>query len=198
METVAYTLLHGDELLRRAAAEALANHPEEGYPTLEEGSTLEDPAVRRAVVFGLTRVKQPWSIKILDKMRTEDPQWVVQDAATQVLESINNPHPRIPRQLPPLTQTAWLISFAGERGMGVAPGKPAYDLLYQALREGDEDQRLAALYYLSHRGNEGAIMPLYHTYFSSTGDIRETAFEALWNLAASGVDLPPPVQYGLK
>lgn len=198
METVAYTLLHGDELLRRAAAEALANHPEEGYPTLEEGSTLEDPAVRRAVVFGLARVKQPWSIEILDKMHTEDPQWVVQDAATQVLESINNPHPRIPRQLPPLTQTAWLISFAGERGMGVAPGKPAYDLLAQALREGDEDQRLAALYYLSHRGNEGAIMPLYHAYFSSTGDIREAAFEALRNLAASGVELPPPVQYGLK
>ncbi len=32
METVAYTLLHGDERLRKAAAQALTNNPEEGYP----------------------------------------------------------------------------------------------------------------------------------------------------------------------
>ena len=198
METVAYALLHGDESLRRAAAEALANHPEEGYPTLEEGGNLDEPAVRRAVAFGLGRIQQPWAISMLEKMRSEDTQWVVQDAATQVLEKINSSHPRTPQPLPKLPQTPWLISFAAERGMGVAPGKPAYDLLYQALQDGDEDQQLAALYYLSHKGNESTLMPLYHTYFSSSGDVREAAFEALWNLSAAGVELPPPIQYGLK
>ena len=198
METVAYALLHGDESLRRAAAEALANHPEEGYPTLEEGGNLDEPAVRRAVAFGLGRIQQPWAISMLEKMRSEDTQWVVQDAATQVLEKIDSTHPRTPKPLPSLPQTPWLISFAGERGMGVAPGKPAYDLLYQALQEGDEDQQLAALYYLRHKGNESTVLPLYHTYFSSSGDVREAAFEALLNLSAAGVDLPPPIQFGLK
>jgi hypothetical protein len=198
METVAFALLHGDESLRRSAAEALANHPEEGYPTLEEGANLDDPAVRRATVFGLARTRQPWAISILEKMRSEDTQWVVQDAATQVLEMITNQHPRVPQPLPKLPQTAWLIAFAAERGMGVAPGKPAYDLLYQALQEGDEDQRLAALYYLSFKCNESAVLPLYHTYFSSSGDVREAAFEGLCYLSASGIDLPPPIQYGLR
>jgi HEAT repeat protein len=198
METVAFALLQGDESLRRAAAESLANHPEEGHPTLEEGGNLDDPAVRRAVAFGLGRIQQPWATSMLEKMRSEDTQWVVQDAATQVLEKIDNLHPRTPQPLPKLPQTPWLIAFAAERGMGVAPGKAAYDLLYQALQEGDEDQRLAAMYYLSRKGNESTVLPLYHTYFPSTGDVREAAFETLWNLSAAGVELPPPIQYGLK
>lgn len=203
LETVAYTLLHSDESLRRSAAEALTNNPEEGFPTLEDGSALEDPAVRRAVVFGLGRlgkspVKQPWATDILEKMRTEDSQWVVQDAATQMLQDIKSANPRLPRPLPPLTHTAWLIAFAGERGMGVAPGKPAYEMLYRALAEGNEDQRIAALYYLSQRADEGAALPLYHTYFSTGGETRELAYQALWNLAASGVSLPSATQYGLR
>ena len=197
METVAYTLLHANETLRRAAAQALTNNPEEGYPTLQEGSTLEDPGVRRAVTYGLGRVRQPWATEILEKMVAEDSQWVVQDAANQMLNTIQNPHPRQPRPLPPLNQTAWLIAFAAERGMGVAPGKPAVELLYKALREGNEDQKLAALYYLGQSGEESVVLPVYQVYFSSDGELREAAFSTLWNLAACGVKLPPPAQYGL-
>ncbi len=72
METVAYSLLHGDESLRRAAAQALTNNPEEGYPTLQEGSALEDPGVRRAVTYGLGRLRLPWATEILEKMVAED------------------------------------------------------------------------------------------------------------------------------
>jgi HEAT repeat protein len=176
----------------------LANHPEEGHPTLQEASALEDTAVRRAAAFGLGRVRQPWAIAILEKLHLEDEQWIVQDAAAQMLDAIRKPHPRTPCPLPALTQTAWLIAFAGERGMGVAPGKPAYDLLYLALRQGNEDQRLAATYYLSQNVDPSAVLPLYQTYFPSTGELRETAFCALWSLAAAGINLPPPVQYGLS
>jgi len=197
METVAYTLLHGDETLRRAAAQALSNNPEEGYPTLQEGSTLEDPGVRRAVTYGLGRLRQPWANEILEKMVAEDSQWMVQDAANQMLHTIQNPHPRLPRPMPALTQTAWLIAFAAERGMGIAPGKPAVDMLLKAIREGDEDQKLATLYYLGQSGVESAILPVYQVYFASQGELREAAFNALWNLAACGIELPPPAKFGL-
>jgi HEAT repeat protein len=197
METVAYSLLHGDETLRRAAAQALTNDTEEGYPTLQEGSALEDPGVRRAVTYGLGRLRLPWATEILEKMVAEDSQWVVQDAANQMLHTIQNPHPRLPRSLPPLTQTAWLIAFAAERGMGIAPGKPAVEMLFKALREGDEDQKLAVLYYLGQSGEESAVLPIYQVYFVSQGELREAAFSALWNLAACGIQLPPPAQYGL-
>ncbi len=198
LEAVAYALLHGNENLRRAAAEGLANNLEEGHPTLEEGSTLEDPLVRRAVVYGLMRIQQPWAIETLEKLRTQDSQWVVQDAATQVLAALQRPNPHIPRQLPPLTQTPWLIAFAAERGMGVAPGKPAYDLLYRAIKEGSNEQRLAAIHYLSLRGDESSVLPLYQIYYSETGELREASYSALWHLAATGIELPQPAQYGLK
>ncbi len=198
LEAVAEMLLSGDESQRRAAAEGLANHPEEGYPTLEEASQVEDPAVRRAAVFGLARTRQGWAVKLLEKMRAEDKEWLVQDAANQVLQALTVSNPRTPRPLPPLPQTAWLVAFAAERGMAVAPGKPAYDLLYRSLKEGSDDQRLAALYYLTQREDEGAVLPLYQTYFSQRGELRDRAWDTLWSLSATGIPLPPPVQFGLK
>ncbi|MFC1879539.1 HEAT repeat domain-containing protein [Chloroflexota bacterium] len=198
LDAVGYALLHGNESLQQAAAEALANHPEEGHPTLEEGSTLEDPAVRRAVVFGLARIGQPWAISILEKLRTEDDQWVVQDAASQLIEAFKGPNPRLPNRLPALTLTPWLIQFAGEQGIGVAPGKPAYDLLFQALRDGNDEQRLSALHYLKYHGDDSAVMPVYQVFYSARGEVREAAYDVMWHLAAYGIPLPPPIQFGLK
>ena len=51
--SVARALLQGDEELRRAAAEAMANDPIEGHAMLKEGATLPDILLRRAVVHGL-------------------------------------------------------------------------------------------------------------------------------------------------
>ncbi len=198
LEAVAGLLLSGDDSQRRAAAEGLANHPEEGHPTLEEGSAVEDVAVRRATIFGLGRTRQSWAIQILEKMRAEDSQWMIRDAANQVLEAITSANPRTPRPLPPLTHIPWLVTFAADRGTAVSPGKPAYELLFRALKEGTDDQKLAAIYYLKCKEDEGALLPLYQTYFSARGEVRERAWEALWSLSAAGVPLPPPFQFGLK
>lgn len=197
LEAVASALLSGDELLRRAAAEALANNPEEGFPTLEEGSSMPDLMVRRAVVFGLARVRQPWAVGTLEKMQS-DGQWAVQSAVNQELESLRRPNARVPRKLAPLTNTPWLIAFAGEQGMGVAPGKPAMDLLYQALHSGSEEQRLATLYYLTRAGDESSVLPLYQVFYTSQDEIRETTLNALWHLGANGITLPMPMQFGYK
>ena len=202
LEAVASLLLHGDEEQRKAAAEALANHPEEGYPVLEEASTLPDLMVRRAAVAGLARIRQPlaarqWASELLQKMQLEDSQWVVQNAAEGALQELVQTHSRIPRPLPPLTQTPWLIAYAGELGMGVAPGKPAWDLLFKALREGNLEQRLAAMEVLKRHGKENAIYPLYELYFSGEGDLREAAYQTLWRLSTSGVTMPPAQSLGI-
>ena len=198
LEAVATSLLHADEELRITAAEALANHPEEGYPILEDGSKLDDVLVRRAVVAGLQRVAQPWAEEILARMRVEDSQWVVQNAATQALEELAQPDSRLPKPLPELSETPWLIAFAGEHGMGIAPGKPATDLVYMALKQGNEEQQLAALYYIGRCGDEGSILPLYESYFTSTGEVQDAAYQALWLLDAGGLDLPAPMQFGFN
>jgi HEAT repeat protein len=198
LEAVASALLHADEELRIIAAEALANHPEEGYPILEEGSKLDDILVRRAVVAGLQRVGQPWAQEILAKMRLEDSQWVVQNAATQALEELAQPDSRLPKPVPELSETPWLIAFAGERGIGIAPGKPATDLIYLALKEGNEEQQLAALQYLGRCGDQGALLPLYEVYFTGSGEVKDAAYQALWLLDAGGLELPAPMQFGFN
>ena len=87
METVARALLHGEEDLRRAAAEALANDPNEGHAMLKEGITLADILLRRAVVYGLARVDDEWAIESLQHIQVEDDQWVVRNSATEVIDS---------------------------------------------------------------------------------------------------------------
>lgn len=196
LEAIADALLHGSEMLRRSAAEALANHPEEGYPALEEGSAMEDLMVRRSVVFGLQRVNQPWAIQILDKLQLEDKEWIVRNAANQVMEELKRPNPYIPRPVVPLTEAAWLIAFASKQGLTVAPGKPATDLVLQALKNGDEEQRLEALDYMRLHANAEIVHNIYGYYFGDYGEMREVTFNTLWVIAAAGIKLPSPTQYG--
>ena len=126
LEAVAASMLHGDEELRKAAAEALANHPEEGYPVLEEASTMSDLMVRRAAVAGLGRLRQPlaanhWAIAILQKLQSEDNQWVVQNAAEQALEELVQTNARVPRPMPPLTQNSLADRIRWRAGHGGSP-----------------------------------------------------------------------------
>jgi HEAT repeat protein len=195
LEVVAEALLHGDEEQRRYAAEALANNAEEGHPTLEEATQVDDLLVRRAAVFGLSRIQQDWAVQILEKLQVEDSQWVVKAAAAQKLEEMNKLDPRIPHQLPPLTELPWLVAFAGERGMGVAPGKPAVDLVLLALKEGSEEQKLAAIHVLSRLGDNSSLVPLFQTFFASEGEIQNSALHGLWQIAGAGMEIPSPPQY---
>jgi len=194
LEIIIDALHHGTEEMRRSAAEALANHPIEGHPVLEEGSSNGDLMVRRAIIYGLMRIRQPWAIKILERMQLEDGEWIVRNAAIQAIEEIYNPDIYIPKPLPDLTETAWLVDYAARQGVGVAPGKPAYNLLLQALSNGTEIERLQALDYLKLFGEEGSIPLIYKEFLEGTGETRDAAYNTLWSLANSGVAMPSPIQ----
>jgi HEAT repeat protein len=197
IEAVARTLLTGDESSRRAAAEALANHPSEGYAILKDGSVLSDILVRRAVVFGLARVKEKWARETLEKMRIEDGQWVVRNAAAQTVEALELANPRVYKQLPPPAQAPWVIAFAARQGIGIAGDSPAIDMLLMAVKVGDEDERLAALEYLARLPQPDVISALFETVYKAPSAMRETAVNILSEFSAAGVTLPAPSAYGL-
>jgi HEAT repeat protein len=197
LEGVARALLEGDEELRRAAAEALANDPVDGHATLKEGATLEDIMLRRAVVHGLSRVGQPWALEMLQHMQVEDDQWAVRNLATQYLEQMQTLDPRIPRPLTTPSESPWLIEFAGKQKMGVPRGGPATDVLLNAFRHGETEERLAALPYLKRVANEGIIGALYNAMYGEDPEVREAAFYAIQEIGANGVKLPHPNQFGL-
>jgi HEAT repeat protein len=197
LESVARALLQGDEELRRAAAEALANDPVEGHAMLKEGATLADILVRRAVVHGLARVGQPWAIETLQRMQVEDDQWAVRNLANQYLEQMQHIDSRVPRPLPPPSDSPWLIAYAGKQKMGIPRGGPATDVLLNAFKHGDTEERLAALPYLKRVANEGIIGALYQAMYGEDPEVREAAFQAVDELAADGVKLPHPNQFGV-
>jgi HEAT repeat protein len=197
LEGVARALVQGDDELRRAAAEALANDGAEGHAMLKEGAGLEDIMLRRAVVHGLARIGQPWAIEMLQRMQTEDDQWAVRNLANQYLEQLQHVNPRVPRRLRPPSEAPWLIEFAGKQRMGVPRGGPATDLLLSAFRQGDSEERLAALPYLKRVANEGIVGALYNAIYGEDPEVREAAFHAVEEIGANGFSLPHPNQFGL-
>jgi len=197
LDAIASILLQGSDASRRAAAEVLAMNPEEGYPTLQEGSVLDDLLVRHAIVFGLARINEPWARQLLEKMAIEDGQWVVRNAAAQAIDDLKRMNPHIPTAMPPLHEIPWLIKYAAKSGVGVSPGKPAVEVLTKALKDGDEYEKMAALDFVRLYGTEDYIVQIYHILYGSQGELREIAFNALWHLAATGITLTSPAQYGL-
>lgn len=196
LESVAHTLLNGDEDIRRAAGEALANDPNEGHAMLKDGITISDILLRRAVVYGMGRVNEPWALEALQKIQIDDDQWVVRNSATEVLEAKANVGLRAPRKLKAPAESPWLIEFASKQGMGISPGTPATDILLLALKSDDPDTRLAALPYLKFTPNEGVITQIYSAMYKDDPELREAAYNTLWEIGTSGVKLPHPSQYG--
>jgi HEAT repeat protein len=197
LEAVARALLQGDEELRRSAAEALANDPADGHAMLKEGATLADIMLRRAVVHGLARIDQPWAVETLQRMQVQDDQWAVRNLANQYLEQMTNIDPRIPRKLKAPSESPWLIEFAGKQGMGIPRGGPATDILLNAYKVGDTEERLAALPYLKRVATEGIIGALYNGIYGEDPEVREASFYALEEIAANGINIPHPNQFGL-
>ena len=196
-EAVARALLQGDDELRRAAAQALANNPKDGHETLREGATLADIMVRRAVVHGLARVEEPWAMELLQTIQVEDDQWAVRNLANQYVEEITNRDPRVPKKLSAPSETPWLIEFAGKQGTGIPRGGPATEVLVTAYKYGETEERLAAIPYLKQNANEGIVGTLYSGMYGEDPEVREASFLALQEIAANGMKLPHPNQFGL-
>lgn len=197
IDAVITVLLNHSEEARRAAAEALANHPSEGFDILKEGIGMDDLLVRRAVIYGMMRTKNPEFLAILEKTAIEDAQWVVRNAASQALELMKTSSLNIPSREPSLVNQSWLIDFAAKSGIGVGDPNQAAELVLQALERGEPLERMKALENLRLNAKDDAVPPLYHLYFGSQAETREACFNVLWHIATSNVNLPSPVQFGL-
>lgn len=198
LEILASSLLNGNELTRRYAAEALANNPIEGHPALKEGSSMEDLMVRRSVAFGLIRVDHPWAIKIVENMQLEDKEWVVRNAALQAFDELRRKNSYAPKPLADLTETQWLIDYATKVGTTVAPGKPANELVVKALATGSQDEKMNALDYLRNMCDAHTIEYINAAYSNNTGEIRDVAYYVLWLMLFAGIKLPLAIKYNIE
>jgi HEAT repeat protein len=197
LEGVAAALLQGDEQLRITAAEALANHPTEGREALREGIDSKDILLRRAVVFGLGRIKEPWATELVEKTQTRDEQWAVRNVAVEIMEARQKPDPHIPVRLKATADVPWLIELAGKYGMGIIPGQPATDVFLLALKDDNVEYRQAALQYLRYTPSDGVLAALYPYLYGTDAELKDQIFLVLSDMALGGTRLPNPMQFGL-
>jgi len=197
LEAVAVYLLHGDEQLRIYSAEALANHETDGHEALREGIKSSDILLRRAVVYGLSRLEESWATELLEDIQLNDEQWAVRNVAIEFLQTRQKPNPRIPQILPPLHETPWLIEFAGRYGMGISPGQPATHILLLALKDNNQDFLQPALRLLRTSPTEEVLAALYPHLFGTDPHSKEFVFQTLSYIALGGVSLPESRKFGL-
>jgi hypothetical protein len=153
--------------------------------------------VRRAAVHGLARVEQPWALEKLQVMQVEDDQWAVRNLANQYVEEITKRDPRVPKKLTAPSETPWLIEFASKQGVGIPRGGPATDVLVTAFKHGSTEQRLAAIGYLKRNANEGVVGALYNGVYGEDPEVSEASFLAVQEIAANGMNIPHPNQFGI-
>lgn len=190
LEVLGKVLLAGKENIRLAAAEALACDPEEGYAMLRDAVEIDNLLTRRAAVFGLARVPEVWAEELLQKIQLEDGQWVVRGAAAEALEHRRKPAWKIRTPAMDPSELGWVVAYAAKQGLGVAPGRASLQTVRKALKDGSTVEKAAALDALAWTGDPDVIPDIAQALRSSTPYLRDTAFEALWRISASGLELP--------
>ena len=179
LEVMVQGLLDGTEELRRAVAEALAAVPDVSYAILRDGIHAEDIMIRRATVYGLSRVKAPWALTALYRAMLEDEQWYVRAAAEEAFMEAQTPEREGPRAHPEADSLTWLIQWAAERGEGVPAGPNARQVLVRVLQEGQPVYKVMAASTLGLLGHFQAIKPLYAALRDRHPEVRGAAYSAL-------------------
>lgn len=197
IDAIIGVLLHGSEELRRAAAEVLATNTDEGLEILKEALTTDDLLVRRAAIFGLMLMDSPEVTSLLEKTAVSDEQWLVRNVASQALEQKKISYPYALKPLPPINDLPWLLEYASKSGVGISNEKQAMDLIINALSRGDAKEKLNALETLAQVGDGSFAPNIYSVYYESKEELKEAAFNTIWQIAASGAAMPSPIQYGL-
>jgi hypothetical protein len=186
LEAIANSLLHGNELLRRAAAESLAQNRSEGHPALRDGASRDDLLVRYAVVHGLSNINETWALEILDRMRVDEDEWVVRDLAQQVYDYHKNGSPYVPVPRLSLDSSSWLHRFASNQGLAEPKPETVLETLLEALKTGTDEEKQASLEILPRFAGPELIPDLADLFNHPNPDVRQQAMLAAWYCSPPG------------
>jgi HEAT repeat protein len=175
------TLAEVDERLMLIVAETLAEDPQ-GWDALKEALETPDLLIRRAAVHGLGQIDAPWTKEIFEEIMREDTQWLVRSAAEAALQDEDKTliTAKTTVQPPPtMEESAWLITWAAQEGLGVGVGDAAVKMLLRALHAEDAHARflssvtLGRIGHLDHLADLTALLEE-----EEDANVREVAKEA--------------------
>jgi len=183
LELIVATLVEADDEVQRVAAEILGELGAEGRAVLRDGAKDPDLMLRRASVYGLVVLNEPWARETLEHMQREDQEWIVRSAAAEALISIGSGDeegaPPLDLSLPQPETEPWLITWAAEQGEGTGVGEAAHAMLMRALREGKPRTRLMAVETLERLADPRAVGALRQSLRDPEPVIRDAALSAL-------------------
>ncbi len=195
LEVMVDGLLSGEESLRQAVAEALAAIPGEGHQLLHHAITSEDMMVRRAAVFGLSRLNTPWALTDLYRALIEDDQWYVRSAAEQAFARAESSVKEVAEAHPPIEELDWVVDWVKEHtdlgkrqrenggtGEEDQPLEIPISVLIQMLQSGEPAYRIASARTLGYLGHLPALKPLYQLLGDYNEPIRAASYAALADL----------------
>lgn len=170
-------LVGEDEHINQTVAEALAGNGLEGWEILKEALQDSDLGVRRAAIWGLTQLEEPWVVELLTKVERDDKEWIVRSAAKEARQEIlarREPFPWRPLEAADLPWVAeWSRQPAGE---GVA----LTGLLIETMRRANKPSvRAAAALTLGHLAAKEGVGPLQQALQEPHTELVEAAFAAL-------------------
>jgi len=168
--------------IQRAIAEALAAVPGEGHQILRDAIVAQEIELRRAAVYGLSRVPASWSLIALYRAMLEDEQWYVRTAAEEAFLAAQSPEKDGPRHHPEADALGWLVKWAADRGEGVPAGANARQVLVRVLQEGLPVYKIMAAATLARLGHITALKPLYGALRDRDAGVRSAAYRALFDL----------------
>ncbi len=176
-------LLEGSEGLRQVIALALAGVPGTGHDVLREASQHSDMVVRRAAIFGLSRIQANWALIALYEVLVDETEWYVKSAAERLFVSARSPEREGPRHFLKPEELPWFQVWASNVGREKMPeGEEAVELLLQALRDPRPLARMMAIQTIGRLGLLKGIRPLYVMLMDKEARVRTAAYEALGTL----------------
>ncbi len=187
LELIVTAMIEAEGQVQREAAEALAGLGAEGHAVLRDAARDDDLTIRRASVYGLTAVGEPWAREIVAKMQHGDDEWLVRNAAMDALAVMHawddTAASSVEVALPQAESEPWLINWASERGEGTGVGDAALATLIRALTEGDLATRHMALDTLARLGNPRTADVLRKTLRDPEPSVRDAALIALYEIS---------------
>ncbi|MGA9398829.1 MAG: hypothetical protein WBV22_11285 [Anaerolineaceae bacterium] len=192
LEVITHVISAGDEKLARLAAEAFAARPELCSEFLKNSLNSNNVITRYAVVCALGKINEKWANPLLNKLSTEDPQWMVRNTALNLFEYRQKGSPYIPRPLTPIESADWATVLASRLNVTVMPGELSKDFLIKAIEKGTAEEKQAVLDYLCFVPNpDGKIIETVKEIIKNESrPLQDNAAYTMWFYSMAGALSP--------
>lgn len=185
-------LQESEAQVQQAIAEALAQIPEYGYQVLYNRLSNDDIFIKRAALFGLSRIETEWANDLIHETFLEEDEWFVRVVAQEAFIE-RDTGPFGPRPAPTATDIEWIADWADQQHIDVPEDEDPNTIFKQLLNAPQFEMRVLGAIATGQVGVVEATRQLYSQLADEDPIVREASHKALVELQLRiGQLLPDP------